>query len=94
MNFTRKTHVFTPHACARGKGISLSVCRHRVSTETPKSRVLGIYVCCKHNQSVDIGEKLACTRLEFLKKAYQCYKLCISVQHACGISTTPTFLVC
>ena len=34
------------------------------------SRVLGICTCYKHNQSVDIGEKIVCTRFEFLKKAY------------------------
>ena len=32
-----------------------------VSTKITRSRVLGICACCKHNQSVDIGEKLVCT---------------------------------
>ena len=31
---------------------------------------LGVYACCKNNQSIDIGEKLVCTGFEFLKKAY------------------------
>ena len=34
------------------------------------SRVLGVCVYCKHNQSVDNGEKLVCTTFELLKKAY------------------------
>ena len=29
-----------------------------VGMKIVRSRVLGIYACCKHNQSVDIGEKL------------------------------------
>ena len=49
----------TPRACARGKAMSVVVVV--VVVDTPKiarSRVLGIYACYKHNQSVDIGEKL------------------------------------
>ena len=38
-----------------------------VGTKITRSRVLGIYACCKYNQSVDIGEKLVCTRF---KEAY------------------------
>ena len=49
-----------PHAHAQG--VKQSVC--------PSVVVLGIYVCYKHNQSVDISEKLVCTRFELLKKAY------------------------
>ena len=41
-----------------------------VGTKIARSRVLGIYASCKHNQSVDIGEKLVCTFFELLKKAY------------------------
>ena len=41
-----------------------------VSMKITRSRVLGVYSCCKHNQSVDIGEKLVCTGFKFLKKAY------------------------
>ena len=32
-----------------------------------RSRVLGIYVCCKHNQSVDIGEKLVYMHFKLLR---------------------------
>ena len=41
-----------------------------VGTKIARSRVLGIYACCKHNQSVDIGEKLVYTLFELFKKAY------------------------
>ena len=73
--------MITPRACARGKAIGLSVCRCRhvvvvvvvvvvVGTKIARSRVLGVYACYKHNQSIDIGEKLVCTGFELLKKAY------------------------
>ena len=55
-------------ACARGKAISLSVVVV-VSTKIAISRVLGICVCCKHNESVDISEKLVSTCFELLKMA-------------------------
>ena len=32
-----------------------------VGTKIARSRVLGICARCKHNQSVDIGEKLVCS---------------------------------
>ena len=41
-----------------------------VSTKIARSQVLGISECCKHNQSVNIGEKMVSTRFEFLKIAY------------------------
>ena len=41
-----------------------------VGTKIARSRVLGVCVCYKHNQSIDIGEKMVRTRFEFLKKAY------------------------
>ena len=44
-----------------------------------------ICACCKHNESVDIDEKLVSTRFELLKMALVLaldYKSCISVQHA------------
>ena len=41
-----------------------------VGTKIARSRILGIYACYLHNQSVDIGEKLVCTGFELLKKAY------------------------
>ena len=40
-----------------------------VGTKIARSHVLGICACCKHKQSVDIGEKLVFTRFELLKKA-------------------------
>ena len=57
-----------------------------ISTKIARSSVLGICACCRYNQSVDIDEKLVCTCFELLKKRY---KLCISVQPAYGLSTTP-----
>ena len=60
----------TPRACARGKAMSVVVVVVVVDTKIARSRVLGIYACCKHNQSVDIGEKLVCTLFELLKKSY------------------------
>ena len=48
----------------------LSVVVIVVSTKIAISHVLGICACCKHKQSVDIGEKLVFTRFELLKKAY------------------------
>ena len=41
-----------------------------VGTKIARSRVLGIYAYCEHNQSVDIGEKLGYTRFKLLKRAY------------------------
>ena len=73
---TWRISVFTPHACARGKAIGLSVVVVVVvvivvvGTKITRSRVLGICASSKHNQSVDIGEKLVYTRFELLKKAY------------------------
>ena len=61
--------IITLRTCARGKAIGLSVVVV-VGTKIARSCVLGIYACCRHNQSVDVGEKLVCTCFEFLKKAY------------------------
>ena len=59
---------------AHAQGVKQSVCPSVVvvvvGTKIAKSRVLRVYACCKHNQSIDIGEKLVCTGFEFLKKAY------------------------
>ena len=66
--------LFLPRAHAQG--VKQSVCPSVVvvvvvvGTKIARSRVLGVCTCCKHNQSVDIGEKLACTGFELLKKAY------------------------
>ena len=52
------------------QGVKQSVCLSIiVGTKIARSRVLGICTCCKYNQSVDIGEKLVCTRFELFKKA-------------------------
>ena len=62
---------FLPRAHAQG--VKQSVCPSVVvvvGTKIARSRVLGVCACCKHNQSVDIGEKLVCTGFEFLNKAY------------------------
>ena len=57
---------------AHAQGVKQSVCTSVVvvGTKIARSRVLGVCVCYKHNQSIDIGEKIVCTRFEFLKKAY------------------------
>ena len=57
---------------AHAQGVKQSVCMSVVvvGTKIARSRVLGICACCKHNQSVDIGEKLVHMRFELLKKAY------------------------
>ena len=61
---------------AHAQGVKQSVCMSVVvvvvvvGTKIARSRVLGICACYKHNQSVDIGEKMVCTRFEFLEKAY------------------------
>ena len=63
--------IISPRAYARGKAIGLSVVVIVVvSTKIARYRILGICVSCKHNQLVDIGEKLVCTCFELLKKAY------------------------
>ena len=61
----------------RKLGVKQSVCPSVViivvvvvCTKIARSRVLGVCACCKHNQSVDIGEKLVCTGFKLLKKAY------------------------
>ena len=62
---------FLPRAHAQG--VKQSVCPSVVvvvGTKIARSRVLGICAYCKHSQSVDIGEKLVCTRFELLKTAY------------------------
>ena len=52
------------------QSIYLSVVVVTIGTKITRYGVLGIYACCKHNQSVDIDEKLVCTLFELLKKAY------------------------
>ena len=55
---------------AHAQGVKQSVCPSVVGTKIARSRVLGVCACCKHNQSADIGEKLAYMRFKFLKNAY------------------------
>ena len=44
-----------------------------IGMKIARSRVLGICVCCKHNESVDIGEKLVFVHLELLNMAHKRY---------------------
>ena len=60
-----------------------------VSTKIVISRLLGIY---KHNQSIDIGEKLVYMRFKLLKRVTSATNRAFSVQHAYGLLTTPTLL--
>ena len=61
---------------AHAQGVKQSVCPSVVvvvvvvGTKITRSRVLGICASCKQNQSVDISEKLVCTRFKLLKKSY------------------------
>ena len=41
-----------------------------VGMKIARSRVLGVCAYCKHNQPVDIGEKLVYTGFKLLKRAY------------------------
>ena len=61
-----KTAVLSLHASSyypvcmrRGKVIGLSVCQSVVTTKIVRSRNLGLRTARKHNQSVEIGERLA-----------------------------------
>ena len=74
--------IITPRACARVKQSSVVV----FGTKIARSRVLGVCASYKHNQSVDIGEKHA------LNCSKSATNRALSIQHACGISTTPTLL--
>ena len=55
---------------AHAQGVKQSSVVVVVGTKIARSRVLGVCACYKHNQSVDIGEKLVCTGFEFFNKAY------------------------
>ena len=60
-----------------------------VGTKIARSLVVGICAYCRHNESIDIDEKLASLHTS------NCNLLALHiVQHACGLSTTPTVLVC
>ena len=53
-----------------------------VGTKIARSRDLGVYACWKHNESVDIYEKLVSVRFELLNMAHKRYKSCI-LRSAC-----------
>ena len=62
---------FLPRAHAQG--VKQSVCPSVVvvvGTKIARSRVLGVCAYYKHNQSVDIGERLGYAGFELLKRAY------------------------
>ena len=120
------------HAQAVKQSVCLSVVVVVIiNTKITRSHVLGICVCCKHNQSADISEKLVCTFVlvtptladriiiiflslfysasvgvtrtsilnilvctyfKLLKRLTSATNGAFSVQHACGLSTTPTLL--
>ena len=52
------------------ESVCLSVVIIVVGMKIIRSHVLGICAWCKRYQSVDISEKLVCTRFKLLKKAY------------------------
>ena len=58
------------HAQGVKQSVCMSVVVVVIGTKIARSRVLGICAYCKHNQSVDISEKLVCTPFELFKKAY------------------------
>ena len=74
MKASQTLNLLLPRAHAQGVKqsvfLSVVIVVVVVGTKIARSRVLGICVCCKHNQSVDIGEKLVCTCLKLLEKAY------------------------
>ena len=76
--------------CAHAQGVKQSVCLSVVVMKITRSRVLGIYVCCNYNESVDVGENwFLCTSncRTWLTRATN---HAFSVQHACGLPTAPT----
>ena len=50
---------YYPARMRRSKVIGLSVCLSVVTTKIARSRNLGLRATRKHNQSVEIGERLA-----------------------------------
>ena len=62
-----------------------------IGTKIARSRALGICARYKHNQSVDIWFICASNCSKRLTSAIN---RAFSVQHACGLSTTPTLLGC
>ena len=70
---------------ARSKAID-SICPS-ISTKFARSQAIGICACCKHNQLV---KKLVSTRFELNCLLAVATNRAFPVQHACGLSTTPT----
>jgi hypothetical protein len=70
-----KVYIFTPCArmCSRGKAIDLSVryLSSVVRTKIARSRHLGTSAIRKHNESVEIVDKLASLCFESLGKAHE-----------------------
>ena len=71
----------TPRACTRGKVIGLYVCHcrccccRRCQHENHQISRCRHLLCWKHNESVDICEKLVSVRFtELLSMAHKCYK--------------------
>ena len=50
---------YYPAHMRRGEVIGLSVCLSVITTKIARSRNLGLRATRKHNQSVEIGERLA-----------------------------------
>ena len=65
-----------------------------VGTKIARSRVLRVCACYKHNQLVDIREKLVqvVRASNFSKRLTSATNHAFSVQHACSLLTTPTLL--
>ena len=79
------------------QGVKQSVCMSVivviiavVGTKIARCRVLGIHARCKHSQSVGIGDKLVYSASNCSKKLTSATNRAFSVQHAYGLSTTPT----
>ena len=49
-------YLITPRACTGVKQFGLSVSLSVVTTKIARSRNLGVWATCKHNQSVEISE--------------------------------------
>ena len=75
----------------RMQGVKQSICPSVVvvGTKITRSHIVGICACSKHNNSVDISEKLACTPFELLKLAHV-----DSTAHAQAQCWNPTYSGC
>ena len=82
------------YAYARGKAIGFVCLSSIVVTKIARSRVLGICACCKHNELVDISEKLVSVCFKVLKWLTSATNRAFCVLHAYGLLTTPTRLAC